>query len=91
MKNIFGLPARVGHLSAVKWPHKLSGLYGWSLAYRIPSSPWDRTKANTKLLWDFLFTKLEARWDMILKCFIQNSYLFIQCCGVLSRVPDPDP
>lgn len=40
-------PAKVGHLSAVNGVHKLSGLYGVSFAYRIPSSPCDKT-ANRK-------------------------------------------
>lgn len=50
MKNNFGFPANVGHLSAVNALHKISGLYDVSFAYKILSSPWDKTMITTQSL-----------------------------------------
>ena len=76
IKNIFGFPARDGHLSAVKWVHRFSGLYGWSLAYRIPNSPWDRTKQK-QIVSLFTFDNLKPVQKCVLQLVLRIHFILV--------------
>ena len=76
IKNIFGFPARDGHLSAVKWVHRFSGLYGWSLAYRIPNSPWDRTKQK-QIVSLFTFDNFKPVQKCVLQLVLRIHFILV--------------